>query len=95
MKKKYVLSLISFFPLLGLHSLTYAIVDPPGDNSGPVDMLSAHAEVYDRGDINLLKLSIGTTPRLPGVVIFECDVDNSTETGGSEYHRGTCFPLSL
>ena len=83
MKKKCVLGLISVFFLLGLHSPSYAYIsDPPGDNIGPIDLTGAEAVVYDRGDINLLKLSIETTPGLPGVVIFECDVDNSTGTGG-------------
>jgi hypothetical protein len=68
---------------LVVHSSVYAIVDPLGDNSGPIDLTEAEAEVYDKGFINLLKLSIETTPHLPGVVIFECDIDDSSGTGGS------------
>jgi hypothetical protein len=94
MRKKYFLGLMSVFILFTLNSsadcfLYNSIDDPPGDNSGPIDLLAAGVEVYDRGDINLLKLSIETTPRLPGVVIFECDVDDSTGTGGTMSTIGT------
>jgi hypothetical protein len=92
MKKKFFLRLMSIlFPLV-VHSSVYAVVDPQGDNSGPVDLLSAEAEVYDRGDIDLLKISIEATPNLPAVVIFECDVDNSTGTGGSMSTIGVPVP---
>lgn len=70
--------------LLGLHSPSSATIsDPTDDNIGPVDLTLTGAEMYDRGDINLLKISIDSSPHLPGAVIFECDVDNSTGTGGS------------
>ena len=80
---KIFLSKMSILFLLVAHSSAFAIVDPLGDNIGPIDLTEAEAAVYDRGDVNLLKLSIKTTPRLPGVIIFECDVDNSTGTGGT------------
>jgi hypothetical protein len=92
MKKKYVLGLMILCFLLSLRSSVYGITDPPGDNSGPIDLLSAHVEVYDRGDSDLLKLAIGTAPRLPGVIIFEADVDNSTGTGGTLSTIGTPVP---
>jgi hypothetical protein len=93
MKKNYVLGLMSILFLLGLHSTsTASISDSTGDNIGPLDLLLAGAEVYDRGDINLLKISIDSTPNLPGVVIFECDVDNSTGTGGSMSTIGAPVP---
>jgi hypothetical protein len=84
MKKICVLGLIGIFFLLALPSPSSATIsDPTGDNIGPMDLIIAGAEVYDRGDINLIKISINSAPHLPGVVIFECDVDNSTGTGGS------------
>ncbi len=92
MKKKYVLGLMSLFIFFTFYSSTYAIVDPPGDNSGPVDLLSADAVSYDRGDVVLLKILIETTPHLPGVIIFEADVDNSTGTGGSISTIGVPVP---
>ena len=82
MKKKYALGLISIFILLGFHSSTSAITDP-GANYGPIDLIETEAEIYDRGDSTLLKLSIEAIPHLPGVITFESDVDNSTGTGSS------------
>ena len=67
----------------------WLLQDNTGENIGPVDLLAAQAEVYPRkwdGGPNtqaLLKLTIKSTPNLPGAVIFEADVDNSTGTGGS------------
>ena len=92
MKKKYALGLISIFTLLVVHSSAFPIVDPPDDNSGPIDLLTANAEVYDQGKLNLLKIHLGATPHLPAVIIFECDVDNSTGTGGSMSTIGTPVP---
>jgi hypothetical protein len=92
MNNRYLFVLIISFFLLFVPSSASAIVDPPGDNSGPIDLLEADAEVYDRGDVNLLKLSIETTPRLPGVIIFEADVDNSTGTGGNISTIGAPVP---
>lgn len=56
--------------------------DPMGDCIGPLDLIGAKAELYDRGDQILLRISIESNPRLPGAVLFECDVDDSTGTGG-------------
>jgi hypothetical protein len=93
MKKIYVLGLMSLLFLSGQHSPCSAFVsDPNGDNIGPIDLIFAGAEVYDRGDINLLKISIESIPHLPGAVIFECDVDNSTGTGGSMSSIGVPVP---
>ena len=89
---KSFISLMSILLLLVVHSSVNAIVDPPGDNSGPVDLLSADAVIYDRGDSVLMKLFIETTPHLPGVIIFECDVDNTTYTGGSISTIGAPVP---
>jgi len=64
------------------------VTDPTGDNIGPVDLLAARAEIYERkiaggpATQKLLKVTIRTTPNLPGAMIFECDVDDSTGTGG-------------
>jgi hypothetical protein len=92
MKKKFFSRLVSILFLLVVHPSVNAIVDPQGDNSGPVDLLSAEAEVYDRGDVVLLKISIEASPNLPAVIIFESDVDNSTGTGGSMSTIGTPVP---
>ena len=81
MKKCNVL-MIGLVLVLGLSGSVSAITDP-GANYGPVDLTEAVAEVYDRGDTDLLKLTIKATPHLPAVVIFESDVDNSTGTGGT------------
>ena len=79
MKKGSVL-MIGVVLLLGFSGISSAITDP-GANYGPVDLIEAEAEVYDRGDVTLLKLSIEATPNLPGVITFEADVDNSGDTG--------------
>ena len=66
-----------------------ALQDNTGENIGPVDLLAAQAEIYWRkiaGGPNtqtLLKVTVKSTPNLPGAVIFEADVDNSAGTGGS------------
>ena len=80
--KKCLLLMIGVVLVLGFSGISSAITDP-GANYGPVDLTDVEAEVYNRGDITLLKLTIQATPHLPGVVIFDCDVDNSTGTGGS------------
>jgi len=70
-------------------SVPLALQDNTGENIGPVDLLAAQAEIYERKVAGgpavqqLLKLTVKTTPNLPGATIFECDVDNSTGTGGS------------
>ena len=93
MRQKHFISLISILIFVGLHSPSSATIsDPTGDNIGPIDLYLIGASVYDRGDINLLKISIESTPHLPGVVIFECDVDNSTGTGGTLSMLGTPVP---
>jgi hypothetical protein len=81
-----VLSLFLVFGMTGMVS-AQGITDPTGDNAGPIDITAAQVEMYERpapdgGDL-LLKLTIESTPTLPGAIIFEADVDNSTGTGGS------------
>jgi len=75
-------------------ALPLAVQDNTGENIGPVDLLAAQATIYLR-KINggpatqaLLKVTIKTTPNLPGAMIFEADVDNSTGTGGSMSQLG-------
>ena len=70
------------------NAVPLALQDNTGENIGPVDLLAAQAEIYFR-KVNggpatqaLLKVTIQTTPNLPGAMIFEADVDNSTGTGG-------------
>ena len=87
MKKCFVL-MIGIVFVLGFSGISSAITDP-GANFGPIDLTEVEAEVYDRGDTTLLKLSIKTTPSVPGAIIFECDVDNSTGTGGSNGVTGS------
>ena len=74
--------------------MALAISDPTGDNVGygPLDLTEATAVVYDRGDQDLLKLSITLTCKLPGVIVFECDVDDSAGTGGRIGQLGSPVP---
>ena len=71
------------------NAVPLALQDNIGENLGTVDLLAAQAELYERkiaGGPNaqtLLKLTVKSTPNLPGAVIFEADVDNSTGTGGT------------
>ena len=71
------------------NAVPLAVQDNTGENVGPVDLLAAQAEIYQRKVVGgpsteaLLKLTLKTTPNLPGVVIFESDLDNSTGTGGT------------
>ena len=93
MRRNYFLGLISIAIFLVLHSPAFGIRDTEADNIGPVDLIFAEAEVYDRGDTTLLKVSLrDSTPHLPGVIIFECDVDNSTGTGGALGMLGAPVP---
>ncbi len=84
------------------NAVPLAIQDNTGENIGPVDLLAVQAEIYERkigggpATEALLKLTIKTTPNLPGAVIFEADVDNSTGTGGTcQPAWCTCYPVSL
>ena len=90
MKKSLTVMLCVFFLMGGgVASAQLALFDNHGENIGPVDLLEAQAEVYNRkvdggsSTEALLKLTIKTEPNLPGVVIFESDLDNNTGTGGA------------
>jgi hypothetical protein len=83
MKKNYLSVLLFVVFFLSLSKQSFAATDLSGDNIGVLDLTSAYAELYDRGDLELLKITISSSPHIPGVIIFECDVDNSTGTGGS------------
>jgi hypothetical protein len=85
--KKSIVLMIGLVLTLGFSGSVSAITDP-GTNYGPVDLTEAEAAIYDRGDVTLVKLSIAATPNLPGTIIFEVDVDNSTGTGGSSSTLG-------
>jgi hypothetical protein len=89
--KKVFVGLFNVICILTISSMALAApIDDSGDSPlGPIDLLSAQAELYDRGDTTLLKLSINTTPNLPGAVVFEVDVDNSTGTGGTISQLGS------
>ena len=91
--KTYLYCLISLFTLLCFGGQGLAIDDYIGDNIGPIDLISANAEIYERADgaIRLI-LSVESNPHLPGAVVFECDVDNSTGTGGGISMLGTPIP---
>ena len=86
MIKKYTIILFTTLLVWNMTSRASAdpVSDPTGDAIGAIDLTSAEAEVYTSPDgISRLKLSINTASNIPGVVIFECDVDNSTGTGGT------------
>ena len=87
MKKQHLLIVICLFFLFSFNpSEVSAINDLAGDNVGPVDLLEAGAEIYERGDgQKLLKVTVNSHPHLPGIVIFECDVDNTGGTIGIPY----------
>jgi hypothetical protein len=80
--KRCLVLLCAMVFVLGASGVASAITDP-GANYGPIDLTEVEAEIYDRGDIDLLKLSIVAEPSVPAVVIFEADVDDSTGTGGT------------
>jgi len=84
MKKNFV-SIMCIVLLLGFSGMALAFTDNTGEAIAPcnIDLLRAEAEIYDRGDTELLKLTIETDPHVPAVVIFEGDVDDSTGTGGT------------
>jgi hypothetical protein len=89
--KRFLVLMTAAVLVLGLSGISSAI-DDPGADYGPIDLTSAEVEVYDRGDINLLKLSITATPSVPAAITFEVDVDNSTGTGGSISQIGAPAP---
>ena len=79
---------MSIFLLFGWISLSSAVIvtDPTGDKlgSGPTDITAARAEQVMRGDgVEVLKISYSATPNLGGIVVFEANVDNNTDTGGT------------
>ena len=78
-----VMSIFLVFGWLGLSSAAI-ITDPTGDAIGPTDIIGIRAEQMTRGDgVELLKVSYTATPNLGGIVVFEADVDNNTDTGGT------------
>ena len=86
MKRQYFLTLICLFFLFNINPSEVAAITDPGTNVGPVDLLEAEAEIYERSDgQKLLKVTVNTEPHLPGIVIFECDVDNTGGTIGIPY----------
>ena len=86
---KSVTLMICLFLVVGLSGVVSAqgITDPTGDNVGAIDITAAQVEIYDRsgpaGIDTLLKITLESTPSLPGAFVFEADVDNSTTTGGT------------
>jgi hypothetical protein len=86
---KILTVMVSLLLLIGVSGVVSAqgITDPTGDAIGAVDITAAQVEIYERpapGDSNkLLKLTLETASGLPGVVIFEADLDNTASTGGS------------
>ena len=93
MKKSFV-SIVCLLLLLGFSGITLAFTDNIGEAIAPcnIDLISAEAEIYDRGDTELLKLTIEASPHVPAVIIFEGDVDNSTGTGGTISQLGAPVP---
>ena len=89
--KNIFIGILSSMFILTTSIMALAISDPSGDNAGygPVDLIGATAEVYERGDQDLLKLTINSTPHVPGAIVFECDLDDSTGTGGSISQLGS------
>ena len=92
--KKFFVLMIGVVLVLGFSGVASSVeVNDAGDSPiGPIDLLTADAEIYDRGDVDLLKISISATPNLPGAITFEVDVDNSTGTGGALSQIGTPVP---
>ena len=77
---------MSIFLVFGWLSLSSAaiVVDPTGDHIGPTDIKAIRAEQVMRGDgVEVLKISYSATPNLGGIVVFEANVDNNTDTGGT------------
>ena len=80
------------------NAVPLAVQDNTGENIGPVDLLAAQAEIYERKvdggpqTQRLLKITVKTTPTLPGAIIFEADVDDSTGTGGTMSQLGAPVP---
>ena len=86
--KKSIMLMLCMLLLVGMSGVSIAqtttgkgIVDPSGDAAGPVDLIGAAAEMYERskqsgvGTETLLKLTYtvaGGSP-LPAVLIFEAD----------------------
>ena len=91
--KIFMHCVMSLFFILGFSTQVLAIDDSTGENIGSIDLVSAEAEIYERpnGEIRL-KLALSGTPHLPGVVVFECDVDDSTGTGGTLSMLGAPIP---
>jgi hypothetical protein len=86
MIKKYMVILGAALLLCAITSRVSAdpVTDPTGDHIGSIDLTSAEAETLTMPDGQTrLKLSINSASNIPGIVVFECDVDNSTGTGGT------------
>jgi hypothetical protein len=91
MRTKFLVCVISFFLLLILNTQVSAAWE--NDSTGEqvvagYDILRAKAEAYpivfDQIPENItFSLEMNSGSNLPGMVIFEIDVDNDTDTGGS------------
>jgi len=92
MEKKCLFILMGILVLLSISSSVYAIGDSLGDQRvGGYDIKSADVLFYPPSswidntppDLVKITLEMNTGNNLPGIVVFEFDVDNDTATGGS------------
>ena len=103
--KKSLTIMMCLLLLVGMSSISFAqtttgkgIVDAAGDALGAVDLIGAAVEMYERkkpgGVDRLMKLTITVAAgdQLPGALIFEADVDDSTGTGGTMGQLGAPVP---
>jgi len=91
MKTKILIWVLSLFIILGFHSLVLAVIDPTGDTAknstvGDYDILGADVTVFpnnltDVEEYIRVDLQMKSGGKLPGMLIFEFDVDSNLDTG--------------
>ena len=92
MKKQYLAMIVSMFFMLSLSDTVMAVSDVTGENYvTDVDLSSASVQTFASQDPSsppeYIKLGIKMAPgsHLPGMIIWDFDVDNNIATGGSSF----------
>lgn len=94
MKCKAMALVMSCIFLLGMAGNIHAVSDSTGEQMGPLDLATASVVTYDKPspaetpDFAKIGVTMAPGSHLPGVIIFDFDVDNDTATGTASIITG-------
>jgi len=87
MKTRCLVFVISILFIIGSSGNIQAVSDSTGEQMGPLDLATASVVTYDKPspaetpDFAKIGVTMAPGSHLPGVIIFDFDVDNDTATG--------------